>query len=628
MSAASLAPAERAAFATSSRLLSCLVTESLMNAIFVRGQSNEVASTAIVLTPEASKHEGPYAPEDVFVAIPLRHIPIFKPKSATLIGLLDPLDMFPYVYEPTAGNGISNGIVNYALNAHAKANSSGLEDSALEALQTVVPQVSALRSIAGPLYLWRKFADSYGIDEELYDSVTEELRSSVVWQEYSYGHPPIEPKFVSPSIAWEQSIVEGHPTHPMHKARRALSPIPTINPGQYDWQHPKIRIVDVPRKKLSIQGDWDNLVSSVCAVAAKNAGRPIEVAPDHTLVPIHDLQVANVQEKFPEAKVLPEEYHVDALAQQSLRSVIVPSALTSTQLKLAFGIRLTSAVRTISPPSAYLGPRFSSEIVPRLTYDRSLLIVQRELASVSSIHPNPDVAKHLAGIVREAYENICEEKHGERAIVCTALVETGYSGEDEIPLVQKAFNLDTKEKRIAWLDKFVDIFFKAFLPSVITNGVAFEGHPQNTLARFDLETRELKGFVIRDFGGLRVHPPSVIASTDLETLDGIIARDHSILADTTEDVHTRLYHTLIHNHLQQLIRVLRLHYNGIGWEIVRRHLEAQIPQDHDLRKLWLNPETETLPGKCFMRMRLQGMYRTHLHGPFPNLIHYNGIQNA
>lgn len=148
------------------------------------------------------------------------------------------------------------------------------------------------------------------------------------------------------------------------------------------------------------------------------------------------------------------------------------------------------------------------------------------------------------------------------------------------------------------------------MPSVIANGVAFEAHPQNTLARFDIRTKELKGFVIRDFGGLRVHKQSVLESTPLESLDGIIVPGHSIIADTLEDVYTRLYHTLIHNHLQQLIRVLGLHYNGIGWEIVRRHLEKQIPAEHELRKLWLNPKTEALPGKCFMRMRFQGMYRT------------------
>lgn len=158
--------------------------------------------------------------------------------------------------------------------------------------------------------------------------------------------------------------------------------------------------------------------------------------------------------------------------------------------------------------------------------------------------------------------------------------------------------------------RYVDIYLKAFLPSVIANGVAFEAHPQNTLARFDIQTRELKGFVIRDFGGLRIHPPTVIASTDLKTLDDIIAPGHSIIADTLEDVYTRLYHTLIHNHLQQLIRVLNLHHSGLGWDIVRRHLNEQIPIGHQLRQLWLSPETENLPGKCFMRMRMQGMYRT------------------
>lgn len=158
--------------------------------------------------------------------------------------------------------------------------------------------------------------------------------------------------------------------------------------------------------------------------------------------------------------------------------------------------------------------------------------------------------------------------------------------------------------------RFVDVFFKAFLPSVIVNGVAFEAHPQNTLARFDMQTRELKGFVIRDFGGLRIHAPTLIASTDLQTLDGIIKPGHSIIAETLEDVYTRLYHTLIHNHLQQLIRVLDLHSSGVGWNIVRRRLSEVIPDGHELRSLWLSPETETLPGKCFMRMRLQDMYRT------------------
>ncbi|KAF8531371.1 IucC family-domain-containing protein [Gautieria morchelliformis] len=620
LSASTLAPPDRASFATLSRLLACLVTESLLKAIFLtcpRPQSYLVGA-AIILHAHASKHEGPYFPEDVFAVIPLRHMPIFQPRSDTEIGLLDPLDMHPSrLADSEAGNFVrssSSPIPDDGPSTQARTSSSWIISGTTHASLTLTP---------GPLHLWKKFADAINIDEDMQEAVAEELRSSVAWQQYTYENSPQHaPVFGSPSIAWEQCIIEGHPTHPMHKARRAMLPIPPVHPGDYDWQHPLIRLVAVPRASLYIQGAWDDLIAPFCEAAARNAARPIAIPEDHTLIPVHALQIPNILEKFPDTILLSKEYHVEALAQQSLRSVVVPSALHAHTFKLALGVRLTSAMRTISPPSAFLGPHFSREVVPRLTYDRALLVVQRELASVSHRHSDHEIAKHLAGIVREAYENTCAD-HGECAIVCTALVETAYSGEAELPLVQLLFGLDTEEKRIAWLDTFVDVFFKAFLPSVIVNGVAFEAHPQNTLARFDMQTRELKGFVIRDFGGLRIHPPTLVASTDLQTLDGIIKPGHSIIAETLEEVYTRLYHTLIHNHLQQLIRVLDLHYNRVGWHIVRRRLSEQIPDGHELRKLWLSPESETLPGKSFVRMRLQGMYRTHLHGPFPNLIHYN-----
>ena len=42
--------------------------------------------------------------------------------------------------------------------------------------------------------------------------------------------------------------------------------------------------------------------------------------------------------------------------------------------------------------------------------------------------------------------------------MCTALVETGYGGKHEVPLVQLAFGLDTEEKRVAWLDRCLTSF--------------------------------------------------------------------------------------------------------------------------------------------------------------------------
>jgi hypothetical protein len=198
----------------------------------------------------------------------------------------------------------------------------------------------------------------------------------------------------------------------------------------------------------------------------------------------------------------------------------------------------------------------------------------------------------------------------------------------------------------AWFyTSFVRIFFAAFLPPMLQDGVAFEAHPQNTVARFSLAPpHELRGFVIRDFGGLRVHPPTLLASTGV-ALD--VVSGHSIVAETLDDVYTRMYHTMIHNHLQQLVRVLGVHYNGKGWEVIRVRLREAIPRGHALENAWLGEEAKTIAGKCFMRMRMVGAYRhvsflsgfcsratslltryasihKHLHGPFLNLLHYTG----
>ena len=133
--------------------------------------------------------------------------------------------------------------------------------------------------------------------------------------------------------------------------------------------------------------------------------------------------------------------------------MILPEILHSTHLKFGLGIKLTSAVRLISPASAYFSPRFSAQVVPALHFDPSLLTVARELASVVHVAPDSDVAGHCAVIVRECHENGCEAR-GERLIVCTSLVERGHAGTDGVtPSVVRVFGLDTEEQRIKWLDQ-------------------------------------------------------------------------------------------------------------------------------------------------------------------------------
>ncbi|KAJ7164010.1 IucC family-domain-containing protein [Mycena crocata] len=619
-----LAPADRAAFGVAARMLSCLVTESLARGIYLKlADGLDATGICVVLLADVSASPPPdiataYTLKNILAIIPLRHVPVFKhdgtdPRGQE-IGLLDPMDMLPLVFEFTTDADQPNEHATLATAVLKAVTGPGWDLSGA----TLVPSRS-------PLPLWEAFGRSMKIQETILKDITDEFESSVLWQKHSFEHPPQAPQFSSPSIDWEQSIVEGHPTHPMHKTRMFLPPIHDVVPGSYDLYHTKLRFVAVARENLKITNDFEKYTAPLIAAASAAAGEELPVPADFVVVPVHELQTAHIQAKFPDAVVFPPKFYLPILGQQSIRSVVVPNAYHELSLKLGVGIKLTSAVRTISPASAYLGPRFSAQVVPALTMDRNIITVARELASVVHTHPEGEIAKHCAAIIREAHENTSEER-GERLIVCTSLVEKGHAGEGgHLYAVIRVFELDTEEKRVAWFDKFVKLFFEAFLPPVLHNGVAFECHPQNCVARFDLKTKELLGFIIRDFGGLRVHRESLRASTgvELDFLEG-----HSIIAEDTDDVYARMYHTVMHNHLQQLTRVLGLHYSGVGWEIVRKHLRAVIPREHALYNAWLAPEKKTFPGKCFMRMRCEGMYRFHLHAPFPNLILYEGVKDA
>lgn len=134
------------------------------------------------------------------------------------------------------------------------------------------------------------------------------------------------------------------------------------------------------------------------------------------------------------------------------RTVVFPE-VPGIALKLSVGIRISSALRTISHFTANFGPRFSREVVPKLAIDPSILLIEQEVASAICARDaegaglNPDTAKHFAVVIRKQY--IPDES--EAVIICAALLETGHSGLPEgIPVVQHVMGLDTQEKRFTF----------------------------------------------------------------------------------------------------------------------------------------------------------------------------------
>jgi hypothetical protein len=100
-----LSSTERAAFVTTARLLSCLVTESLVRAIFIPLPWSDGVGFAVVLNAPISNipslDSKYYSEGDILAIVPLRHIPLLRTDLSdsrwTQIGLLDPLDMFSRV---------------------------------------------------------------------------------------------------------------------------------------------------------------------------------------------------------------------------------------------------------------------------------------------------------------------------------------------------------------------------------------------------------------------------------------------------------------------------------------------------------------------------------------------------
>ena len=154
--------------------------------------------------------------------------------------------------------------------------------------------------------------------------------------------------------------------------------------------------------------------------------------------------------------------------------------------------------------------------------------------------------------------------------------------------------------------RFIELSSRALIPPLVTNGVAFEAHAQNLLLRVNRYTGELLGFVIRDLGGLRIHPETLRRTTGV---DFQFLPDHCIATETLEEIYPKFYHTYVHNHVQRLIRLLDLHDSGVGWEILRRHMGNVIPMSHPLRRIWLSRESRQVQSKCLMRMRMKDSYR-------------------
>lgn len=128
--------------------------------------------------------------------------------------------------------------------------------------------------------------------------------------------------------------------------------------------------------------------------------------------------------------------------------------------------------------------------------DRTILHICRERAGLSLKHVDFDIAKHLACIVRED-PTVQVRKKGESVALCAALVECADGGwDDSESVVVRVWGLDTREKRVAFLEEYTDLLFRCFLPPLVVHGFCFDAHGQNTRECSNFEFAEAFPFTM------------------------------------------------------------------------------------------------------------------------------------
>lgn len=88
---------------------------------------------------------------------------------------------------------------------------------------------------------------------------------------------------------------------------------------EYDWYHPRIRFVGVPKSNVRTLGGFENSSRELAELAASRAGQALPSGDSLIFMPVHEMQIDNIKKRFHDAEILPSEVFLPALGQSSIR---------------------------------------------------------------------------------------------------------------------------------------------------------------------------------------------------------------------------------------------------------------------------------------------------------------------
>jgi siderophore synthetase component len=436
----------------------------------------------------------------------------------------------------------------------------------------------------------------------------------------------------SPLTVFEQAVVDGHPLHPCARIRGGMTPEDLLACAPEWADEVALGVVAVARAayrevRLADRGirclveRWHPSAAVAASAHLRSIGRDPS---GYELLPVHPWQLRRtIPERYEAAlgdgRVVPvPQAAIPGRPLLSLRTFASGTDRRGPHWKTSVDVRLTTAVRIVSPEAARNGPVISglvAEICRRENGFGGRFRALAELAS-GSYRPSADdptgAAASLAAIARDS-----PERHvaaGEVALPAAALAaRSPLTGRPLLADVLEEVELDgTKGRsRSDAAASFLDAYCACLLPPFLTLlsgwGVALEPHGENVVLvlRRGMPVRVL----YRDFGGIRI-------SRSRLARRGLVPPPLSGAVPTEDEDELRakcLFPLLVTNLGQVVAALARAGACDAGrfWEIAGRHCRgaaAELQRETAIRAQARRDEDAlfgpTLPVKSMLRVQL------------------------
>ena len=338
-----------------------------------------------------------------------------------------------------------------------------------------------------------------------------EIDNSVANLAAALAGAPVDEQGERDLVYFEQSIIDGHPIHPLCRTRTGMSPAENRAYAPEFRPTVELGIVDVPADRWMTGG----------------TGMPPRL-------PIHPWQRDHMLDRFPGLTLRTDTIRVRPL--MSLRTVAVDA---HTHFKTSVDVQMTSAVRIVSPAAIHNGPVVSALLID-LCRDEPIEVLAETATGAVLTEAGGEPIRSLAVVRR----NAPRLGAGEVAMPFAALAARS-------PATGRPFAAEFLPRPVTDFERLVTLMLPPLL-RLLWRGVALEAHGQNLLIVFRDGVPARLAY--RDMGGVRIHPGRLRRFAAPPPLNGDLA------TDDVDELRTKLLAAAVSTVVGQLIATLSRAY--------------------------------------------------------------------